>query len=759
MAIRVDVGLQRVPVLVAVHVQMRRFTRQPLQRIGELAGGLSGLNAPQHHRLQIHTSLGVGPGRRAHVDRAGGPAGGRQAPEVRRLVVDTQRHGVRTVHIGLDDGVPAILQVLLHLADERAGVHGQVGGHDQQRPVAALPELRDGERHQPQHAAGALELVQCRPIAEEPVEQLGMDRVRQLHPPPVLELAHARREVAGSLHIHLAERADDAVAHPRPLRRDRIEQPSPHDLERLVRRRRLPLRRRAGDHVLEPLQRRATPIPTHLDVRRGDRHQHDDVRHRRGGLGERLGECELRVEVAAGQAPPPVTVAELAGIGHPLVDQHHRRAEQLEQFAQRRTGVCARLVVGTHQLVAVPAAQLVGQMAPHGAHFDTVFHGLRRRWGDHRAGQHCSGHPVGQRNPRLVEHVPDPRQVLRRHTRGQVIQGDHAVGLAAAEIRLQFDDGIAATARQPPRRPHQQIPQTLGQIGAGEELPRVLVLRVGSALQHLEQVGGELRLIEASRRNVSVRRDDLPPRRQTRLGLTLGGFRRCLATLGAGCLLEHLAQQVMAEISNLAPLVEVAEGFEHALHRVERPQRVVARERPLVRPLVADIGHFEYQRSNRRREPVTEHLVPGALDALEQERRVAHLRALHRTVQPAVDCFQPARAEEPLPSVRALRPQPVAQEVERTGYALFVGHHHRFRPLISVGPRVRSPAPTNAPCSCLERLWPAVVTVLGVVVASRSTSWTSPPACLLQERGHHNSGASTPASAARKLGHADISPL
>ena len=186
------------------------------------------------------------------------------------------------------------------------------------------------------------------------------------------------------------------------------------------------------------------------------------------------------------------------------------------------------------------------------------------------------------------------------------------------------------------------------------------------------------------------------------------------------------------------PLVEVAERFEYALHRVERPQRVVARERPLVRPLVADIGHFEHKRPDRRREPMAEHLVPGALDALEQERRVAHLRARYGIVQPAVDHFQPVGAEERLPRTRALRPQPVAQEVERTGYALLVGHHHWFRPLVSVGPPVRSSAPSSAPRRSPERLWPGVVTVLAVISGLCSTTPTSPPARLVLAARHNN---------------------
>jgi len=57
------------------------------------------------------------------------------------LLVDAERQRVLAIDIGLDDRVPALLEVLLHLADERTGVHGQVARHDEQRLVAALPEL------------------------------------------------------------------------------------------------------------------------------------------------------------------------------------------------------------------------------------------------------------------------------------------------------------------------------------------------------------------------------------------------------------------------------------------------------------------------------------------------------------------------------------------------------------------------------------------------------------------------------------------
>ena len=49
---------------------------------------------------------------------------------------------------------------------------------------------------------------------------------------------------------------------------------------------------------------------------------------------------------------------------------------------------------------------------------------------------------------RFLEHGVDSGQLPRRRPREQVIQGKHGVGLAAPEVGLQLDDGVAAPARE-----------------------------------------------------------------------------------------------------------------------------------------------------------------------------------------------------------------------------------------------------------------------------------------------------------------------
>ena len=173
-----------------------------------------------------------------------------------------------------------------------------------------------------------------------------MDRVAQLHAAAVLAFAHPGRELVALGPVHVAERPDHSVAHPCLLCGDGVEQPAAHDLEGLVGRRRLPLGGLAGHDVLELLQRGAPLGAAHLHVGGGDGDEHHHVGDGGSGLGEGLGERELGVEVSSGEALAAgavvlAAVAQLAGVGDPLVDEHHRGAEALKQRRQGGAGTGA----------------------------------------------------------------------------------------------------------------------------------------------------------------------------------------------------------------------------------------------------------------------------------------------------------------------------------------------------------------------------------------------------------------------------------
>ena len=313
------------------------------------------------------------------------------------------------------------------------------------------------------------------------------------------------------------------------------------------RRRWLPLRRGAGHDVLELLQRGAAPRAAHFNLRGGDRYQHHDVGHRGGGLGERLRERELGVEVPAGEAFSAAVdgaVAQLAGVGDPFVDEHHRRAELLEQRRESRAGAGAGDVVGGHGVVALFAAELVSETTPQGVHHDVVADRLRCRWRDLLAHQHRSVDLSGQGDLRLGQHIGQPRQLGGVGARGQVVQRDQRVGLAATEVGLQLDHRVPALACQPFGRSREQVAQPLGDVGARKELMRVLVFGLGAAVGDEVQISRILGLHEVPAGHVLVWCDEFAPRFEPRPWSALGCLRSGAATLAARLLLKYLAELI-----------------------------------------------------------------------------------------------------------------------------------------------------------------------------------------------------------------------
>ena len=188
---------------------------------------------------------------------------------------------------------------------------------------------------------------------------------------------------------------------------------------------------------------------------------------------QRLREGEMRLETARRQIG---LFVELAGIGDPFVDQDQARPVLVHQLAQDVAGAGRLFVVGRDALEGPLAAKLPGEFAPQRAHDGAVGFdaGIARR--NLVADQHDALDAGGKlRRLGFLQDGFDAQQFARRGAGEQVIERQHRVGLAAAEIRLQLHDRVAALAGQATHGPRQQLPEALGQIGAAEELGRLAV--------------------------------------------------------------------------------------------------------------------------------------------------------------------------------------------------------------------------------------------------------------------------------------------
>ena len=132
-----------------------------------------------------------------------------------------------------------------------------------------------------------------------------------------------------------------------------------------------------------------------------------------------------------------------------------------------------------------------------------------------------------------------------------MIQRQHGVGLATAEVRLELNDGIAAFAGEAADGPNQQTLQAFRQIRSPEELDGFSILVCAFTQMHLPEIGGELGLLVSPACNVLVGRDDFPPWLQAGRG---GAFNRrscLLAPLPARLFVEAHPQQLQLALLEL----------------------------------------------------------------------------------------------------------------------------------------------------------------------------------------------------------------
>lgn len=113
---------------------------------------------------------------------------------------------------------------------------------------------------------------------------------------------------------------------------------------------------------------------------------------------------------------------------------------------------------------------------------------------------------------RVGEHRVHAGELTRVYSREEMVEREHRVRLAAAKIGLKLHDRVAALARDALHATHEQSFKALGEERATEELLGLLVPVRPFAQMHLPEVGGELCLLIAAARDVSVRCYDIPPR-------------------------------------------------------------------------------------------------------------------------------------------------------------------------------------------------------------------------------------------------------
>ena len=353
-------------------------------------------------------------------------------------------------------------------------------------------------------------------------------------------------------------------------------------------------------------------------VRRRETDDQQAVAGELDGFCERLGEGELRLEAAGRQV---ALIVELTRVGDPLVDQDQARPvvdQKLPQGVARAGGV---LVVLGDARVGFRAADLPRQLAPQGAHDRAVVLGDRVARRDAVAHQnHGPVHVRQRRHAGFPHQCIDAGQLARGNAGAEVVEREHRVGLAAAEVGLKLHDRVAAAAREPLHRAGEHPLEALGQIGAPEELGRVAVLVGPLAEVRLPEVGGELGLLVAAAGHVLVRRHHLAPRFQGS-GRALDGETGLLAPYPACLLVEAHAQQLHLELLDIGGLGR-RDGRQQAVRGIERPVGVVAGEGLLMRPAVPMAAQLADEAALSRPEDQAEHVVPRVPHQLEQRRDV-----------------------------------------------------------------------------------------------------------------------------------------
>ena len=168
---------------------------------------------------------------------------------------------------------------------------------------------------------------------------------------------------------------------------------------------------------------------------------------------------------------------------------------------------------------ASPASEPPGEITPEGADLAAVLNEHRLGCTLVRADEDRASDSPERLDARSLEDLCHAGQFLRLiaclcRTR-QVMERQHGVRLAAAEIGLEPDHRITALAGQPSDRRGQDAREPLGRIGDPEERRWIDVLLAAFALIHQRQIRGELGIRETRLKHVRMGLADLAPRAES----------------------------------------------------------------------------------------------------------------------------------------------------------------------------------------------------------------------------------------------------
>ena len=269
-----------------------------------------------------------------------------------------------------------------------------------------------------------------------------------------------------------------------------------------------------------------------------------------------------------------------------------------------------------------------------------------------------------------------------------MVEGEHGVGLAAPEVGLQLNDGVAAPTREAADCPDLQALQAFRQVGPPKELDRIPVLVRPFTQVHLPEVGCELGLLVAPARDVLVGCDDLPPWLEAGGGSASHSSARLPAPFPTRLLVEADSQQLHLEPFELVRLRRRYRGEETA-HRIKCPIGIIAGEALLVGPPVAVVTQLTDETPVRPPENRAKDFVPGRPHQPEQPGYVPLGRWLVCQywilgVVAELESVEPSRLKGALDFPIDERTQSRLEQIQRLADPFVIGYCHSPWPLSMV---------------------------------------------------------------------------